>query len=224
MEAETPKDYQSGTHLVPQSTNSPMVSVREQSNSTLRAAIRSPSDEGATLKRVNTVLGSYYDPDFDAETKAGVREEFVRALAGKPQWAVHRAFDAWVRSGTRRPTPGEIVILVDRELAPIAKEIARRAEIEAAAAQEREAALRNRVTDEDRARIMAEVGMTADRLRAVQRFPMARSIGEMEQLAAQKPVDDWTRGLPDDDPRMIALRASRAASGLVPSGRGDGAE
>ncbi len=195
--------------------------MREQSNSTLQAAIRSPSDEGATLKRVNAVLGLYYDPDFDAETKAGVREEFVRALAGKPQWAVQRAFDAWARSGVRRPTPGEIVILVERELEPIAKEIARRAANQAAAARERDAAKKDVVTDEARARIMAEFGMTEDRLRAVQRFPTARSIGEIDQLAAQKPLDDWTRGLPDDDPRMIALRASRAASGVVPNGRGD---
>jgi len=217
-------DNQQIAHFTKPSGNSPMVSVREQSNSTLQAAIRSPSDEGATLKRVNDVLGAYYDPHFDPETKAGVRHEFVRALAGKPQWAVHRAFDAWVKSGVRRPTPGEIVILVDRELEPIAKEIARRAANQAAAARERDAARKDVVTDEARARIMAEAGMTEDRLRAVQRFPMARNIGEMEQLAAPKPVDDWTRGLPDDDPRVIALRASRAASVVVSSGRGDDAE
>lgn len=43
-----------------------------------------------------------------------------------PDWAVQRAFDAWVKTGQRRPTPGEIVILVGRELKPMADELARR--------------------------------------------------------------------------------------------------
>jgi hypothetical protein len=68
----------------------------------------------------------YFDPDHDPAVKAAMREEFVRALASYPDWAVQRAFDAWVKTGQRRPTPGEIVILVGREMKPMTDEIARR--------------------------------------------------------------------------------------------------
>lgn len=115
-----------GSALTKPSTSSRMVSPREQSSSTLQAAIRSPHNPGATLKRVNAVLGLYFDPDNDPATRAAVREEFVRALAGYPDWAVQRAFDVWVKTGQRRPTPGEIVILVGRELKPLTDELARR--------------------------------------------------------------------------------------------------
>jgi len=112
--------------LTKPSTNSPMASLREQSASALKAAIHSPHDPGATLKRVNAVLGLYFDPDNDPETKAAMRQEFVVALAAYPDWAVQRAFDAWVKTGQRRPTPGEVVILVGREMKPMTDELARR--------------------------------------------------------------------------------------------------
>lgn len=117
--------------LTKPSTNSPMASLREQSASALKAAIHSPHDPGATLKRVNAVLGLYFDPDNDPETKAAMRQEFVLALASYPDWAVQRAFDAWVKTGQRRPTPGEIVILVGREMKPMTDELARREREEA---------------------------------------------------------------------------------------------
>lgn len=96
----------------------------------LKTAIRSPSDPGATLKRTNTVLSLYFDPDNSPETKAAVRQEFVVALSGVPAWAMQKAFDAWVKTGQRRPTPGEILILAERELKPIADELARRKRLE----------------------------------------------------------------------------------------------
>ena len=102
----------SDNSLVTQSGNSQRVSLREQSNSTLQAAIHSQHDAGETLERVNQVLAAYFDPHLDdPKTRAGVREEFVRALAGRPMWAIHRAFDAWSRTRVRRPSPGEIVTL-----------------------------------------------------------------------------------------------------------------
>lgn len=115
-----------GSGLTKPSTRSPMASLREQSASDLRTAIRSPHNAGATLKRVNAVLGLYFDPDNDPETRAAVRREFVVALSAYPDWAVQRAFDAWVKTSQRRPTPGEIVILVGRELKPLTDELARR--------------------------------------------------------------------------------------------------
>lgn len=109
-----------------QSTQLPMASLREQSVSTILEAIRLPHDSGETLRRVNAVLGQYYDPAFDPETKALVREEFVRALMPYPMWAVHKAFDEWVRAMQRRPSPGEIVILIGRAMKPLTDEVARR--------------------------------------------------------------------------------------------------
>lgn len=73
------------------------------------------------------MLALYYDPDLEPGTKAAIREEFVRALSTYPTWAVHKAFDNWTRTATRRPTPGEIVILVSREMQPLTDELNRRA-------------------------------------------------------------------------------------------------
>ncbi len=84
-------------------------------------------------------MALYYDPDLDPETRAAIREEFVRALASFPVWAVHKAFDAWTKSSTRRPTPGEIVILVNREMKPMVDELAARTRDEIARKEYREA-------------------------------------------------------------------------------------
>lgn len=179
----------------------------------MRTAIRSPHNAGATLKRVNAVLGLYFDPDNDPETRAAVRREFVVALAAYPDWAVQRAFDAWVRTGARRPTPGEIVILVGRELKPMTDELARRERDESQSEEDRQHAIANRVTPDAAARILADAGMTEERLLAVRRFPMARNMAEIEEKATPStPLRDWTEGLAEDDPRLVALRRSRASS------------
>jgi hypothetical protein len=107
-------------------TVSPLAFPREQSDSALMTATRSPNDPGKTLERTTAVLALYFDPEHDPKIKAAQREEFVRALSYYPDWAVQRAFDAWVRTGNRRPTPGDIVILAGRETKPIHDEIARR--------------------------------------------------------------------------------------------------
>jgi hypothetical protein len=116
--------------LMQRSAQSPMASLREKSSSTLRAAIRSPNDPGRTLRRVTAVLATYFDPDHDPAVKAAVREEFVRALAAYPDWAVQRAFDSWVKTAQRRPTPGDIVILVGREIKPLTDELLARKKLQ----------------------------------------------------------------------------------------------
>ena len=73
-----------------------------------------------------------------------MRQEFVVALAEYPDWAVQRAFDAWVKTQQRRPTPGEILILVAREIKPFTDEIKRR---ESIAQDQRD--YRNELTDEE---------------------------------------------------------------------------
>lgn len=107
-------------------TGLPTTSLRDVSQSALTTAIHSPHDHGATLKRVNAVLALYFVPDEDFETKAAVREEFLRALASYPNWAVQQAFDAWTRNRVRRPSPGEIVVEVGNAMRPVTDEIARR--------------------------------------------------------------------------------------------------
>lgn len=97
----------------------------------MKAAIHSPPDPGATLRRANTVLSLYFDPDDDQETRAAIRHEFVVALKDYPNWAVQRAFDAWVKSNRRRPTPCDIVILVGHVMKPLTDELARRERDEA---------------------------------------------------------------------------------------------
>ena len=71
-------------------------------------------------------MAQYYDPDFDPETKALVREEFVRCMLPYPGWAVHKGFDEWTRTMQRRPSPAEIVILIGRAMKPLTDEIKRR--------------------------------------------------------------------------------------------------
>lgn len=141
-----------------------------------------------------------------------IRKAYLVALASYPNWAVQKAFDAWVRTGTRMPSPGDIVILAGREVRPIHEEIARRERISREQAEHEARRAASIVTPEAAARIMAEAGMTPERLAAVQRFPMARNLSDADTLDQPKPIVDWTEGLADDDPRMIALRKSRAAS------------
>lgn len=174
------------------------------SPSTIQTAIRSANDPGKTLRRANEVLALYYEADNDPETRAAIRQGFVIALAEYPDWAVQQAFDQWVKTMPRKPSPAEIVILAARAIKPLTDELDRRAKLQAEAQAEQDRRDRERVTPEAASRILAEAGWTTERLANA-------ATGE-----ANRPVQDWTKDLPDDDPRMIQLRAARAASGLVP--------
>lgn len=101
----------------------------------------------------------------DPATEMAMREEFVRALTGRPDWALQRAFDAWFRIATHLPSPGHINALIDSEIIMITAELTRRKRDDAARI---EAPKRVRMAPEDVARIMAEVGMTPERLAAVE--------------------------------------------------------
>lgn len=167
---------------------------------------------------MNGVLGLYFDPDFDPQTKAAVREEFVRALSSHPMWAVHRAFDAWARQHTRRPSPGEIVILVQKELQPITNELARRRRAEEERAAEDQAARERRCSPEEAERILAGRGFTPKRFGAVSKRPMAGSVEELEIDASEAPRPHWTATVAADSPEMQALRAARLANPLMRAG------
>ena len=174
--------------------------------------IRSPSNPGETLKRANVCLALYFDPDNDPETKAAMRESFVRALDHVPTWAMHRAFDAWEKTQQRRPSPGEIVILAERELKPMADEVARRKRDQDAREAERIQREASRVSGDAAAAILERAGFTPRRIEAVRAAPMARSLDEAVERAAPPP--HWSETAAPDDPKWSALRASRAASGI----------
>lgn len=163
------------------------------------------------------MLSAYYEPDVDPQTRAELRQEFVVALAHVPEWAMQRAFDKWVKTASRRPSPGEIVILAERELKPITDELASRAAEKMREDEERAAAKKNRVTPEAAARIMDEAGMTPERLTALKRFPMAGSVAEAQAKSAawDKPTPHWSETATPDDPRWEMLRKSRIASGMI---------
>lgn len=75
-----------------------------------------------------------------------------------------------------------------------------------------------RVTLEAAARIMAEAGLTPDRIGLVKRFPMARTMAEardMQERVSETPRH-WSETAAQDDPRWAMLRASRLPSGLCP--------
>lgn len=186
--------------------------MTDRSNSTIGAAIHSPPSPGNTLKRVNAVLGLYFDPDFDAETKALVREEFVRALAAHPDWAVQRAFDVWAKSQSRRPAPSEIVRLVELELKPLTDELARRRMSE----NERQKEQRippdpSRIND-----IMRHAGFTPKRMEAVRKAPLAGSFAEAEAATARPRVPHWFETA--TEAQKTALNQARLANPLMRAG------
>ena len=164
-------------------TRSRTVSVQEQSSYELTTATRSPNDPAETLERVNAVLALYFETGLAPDVKALVREEFIRALEPYPDWAVQRAFDTWARTATRRPTPGDIVILASREVEPFHKELARRDRLQALA--EAEAAERVPCDPEVAARLMWEAGFTLAHLNAMQAAPMATTFAEAETRTPQ---------------------------------------
>lgn len=193
-------------------------SLRELSSSTIAAAIRSQTGEEAEiLRRANICLANYFDPDLDPETRAGIRESFVRALREIPLWAVLRAFDAWERTMTRRPSPGDIHILAGKELKPMTDELARRHRIEAAEAEERRARDAARCSPEAASEIMNRAGFTPKRMEALRAAPMATSFADAETKTVQC-EPHWTERVAPDDPRMEVLRAARAKNPLMAVG------
>ncbi|WP_444668379.1 hypothetical protein [Cereibacter changlensis] len=186
-----------------------------QSSSTIQAAIHGKPEPGNTLRRVNAVLGLYYDPDFDMETKALVREEFVRALAAYPDWAVQRAFDAWTKNQRRRPAPSEIVALVAVEMKPLTDELARRrVEEEEQRREQRVLPDPSRIND-----IMRLNGFTPKRMEAVRRAPMAGSFAEAEVATARPRVQHWTEQADPSGADIAQLAAARAANPLMQASR-----
>ncbi|WP_423290086.1 hypothetical protein [Neotabrizicola sp. VNH66] len=116
---------------------------------------------------------------------------------------------------TRRPSPGEIVILAEREIKPIGDELARRRRDHERQEEERAQAAFCRVTPEAAAEICARAGFTPQRIEAMRQAPMAGSFAEAEQRQTETDFRHWTETADPDGPEWQALRASRASNPLV---------
>ena len=196
--------------------SSRLPNVSRMTSSEIKAAIHGDRPEAAWLiERASVCLANFYDPDQDPKLRAAVRATFAKSLADLPKWAIDRGFAEWERTMTRRPTPADIRILAEREVEPFGKEAARRERLDREHRQEAEDRDRQRVTPEAAARIIAEAGMTPDRLMAIKRFPMASSADEAEAKLAEitKPGHHWSEGANPDDPKWDALRRSREKAG-----------
>lgn len=208
---------------ITQFTKPQSVSLTAQSLSKLQAAIHSPCDGGETLKRANICLKLYFDPDGSPADRAAIREAFVRALADVPTWAMHKAFDAWERSGVRRPSPGEIAILAKRELMPFTDEIKRREKAEAQRREEAESYVPDAAAKAAVERIVQQAGFTVSAVNAVRKAPMAASIEEAEEAAEKPRKAHWSEVTPPDSPKWDALRAERDRNPLIAAARADAA-
>lgn len=178
-------------------------------------------DPQRLILRISACLSSYFDPDSDPEVRLMVRKQYAQALGIYPSWAVARAFDEWAKTGTRRPSPADLVILTERQIAPFFTELRKREERMKAEQEEREAAAKRRVTPEQRDAILREFGMTPDRMQAVKRFPKAATMDEavaMQSEQAEAPSRHWSDTADPDGPEWAALRAARAKNALMNGG------
>ena len=191
-----------------------------RSSSDLTTAIRSPTGDDLSevdaflLARVNTILNIGFVPDWSPQERAGVIDEYRRALRIFPKWALIAAFDQASRTFQRRPTPGEICILADRQVKPFRDELVQRRKVEEArrAAETERAA--TRVTPETAAAILSAAGFTPARIAAVCSRRMPGALAEADDKRGH-----WSDGVASDGPEIAALRASRDANPLIQQSR-----
>lgn len=180
-------------------------------------------DPERLMTRIAVCLGAYFDPDIDPSIRAQVRAQYAKALSIFPSWAVARAFDEWARIGTRRPSPADLVILAEREIAPFFAEIRKREQRAAEERAEREAAQRRLVTPEAAQAILEEYGMTRDRIDAVKRFPRAKTMDEAVSMQAGSEteiVPHWSDTAAPDSVQWRVLREARAKNAIMNGGTG----
>lgn len=200
-------ENQAANSLTSPTGNMPAVSLRAQSNEALTQAIRSPGDEGWVIDRARICLKLFYDPDMSIDDRAEMMDKFGRALKDLPRWAVSKGFDQWEKTMQRRPSPGDIFILADRECNRIRDELADRSKMAQPTTPPPQP--RDPATAEMAERMMQAAGFTPRRMEAVQRRPMATSEAELYANARQDRELHWTEKLAPDHPEMVALRAAR---------------
>lgn len=188
--------------------------MRDKSTSDLTKAIRSPGDEQYVLDRTRKVLSLYYEPDMSDRDRAEMMEEFRKALGPLPKWAVAGAFDDWVQQHRRRPSPGELVTLARKRMAPIQDEMQHRANEARRQREDEQARQRPTPSPEAAEEIMRRAGFTPERMAAIDKHPMATSFAEAE-AGKGKRTPHWTETCAPDDPRLGQLKAEREANPLI---------
>lgn len=108
---------------------------------------------------------------------------------------MHAAFDAWERSGTRRPAPAEIVNLAQRHMKPLVDELRMRELRRAPEPQ------RSTPTPDEAKAILEEAGFTPERMGAVKAAPLARTFAEAVAKANEPPrTQHWSETADPDGP------------------------
>ena len=191
--------------LTAPTANTPVASLRARSTEALTQAIHLAGDEAYVLERTRICLSCFYEPDMAPEDRAAMMDEFGRALRAFPRWAVSKAYDAWMRTAHRRPSPGEIAILAGRELKAVTDEIALRKKLAVAPDPIREKPDANAAAE-----ILARAGWTPQRMDAIRKaHPLVGSMNEAETAQATARVPHWSETASPDDPRFAALRKAR---------------
>lgn len=197
--------------------------MREKSTSDLTAAIRSPEDkrqiDAMILDRANTVINLGYVPDWTPKERAAALDEFRKALRRFPQWAVERAFDEWVRTNPRRPSPAEIAILVQRQVRPVTDELARRRKAEQEQAEEERSRKASRPSAADAQEILNRAGFTPKRVEAIQKSRTPLSLEAVDDPPEPERPRHWTQDADPEGPEMQELRRARDENPLVKAAR-----
>lgn len=146
----------------------------------------------------------------------------MRALRGKPAWAVSKGFDMWVQGYSRRPTPADIFKLTDAAIAPFTREIADRRKAEA---RQAEPEPRKPTNKAEAQAIMEKAGFTPKRLEMIRRAPPDVSSFEDLDRAADRAnaKPHWSHTAAPDSPAMQQLQASRDENPLIKAAREDAA-
>lgn len=194
--------------------------MREKSTLDLTRAIRSQVDEQYILDRTRGCLRLYYEPEMQPEEKAAMIEEYRKALAKFPKWAVAGAFDDWIARHHRRPSPGELAMLAKGRMEPITSELARREKAEREQREYKQSLAAARPSPEQAKEILERAGFTPSRISAVQRAPMATTFDDAEELANRgSKLPHWSETADPDGPEMQALRKGRDENPLIQAAR-----
>lgn len=65
---------------------------------------------------VYSLLQHYYVADLPTQVQTMIAQDWVRALASFPQWAIQLARDEWILKEERKPTPAGIIKLIKKQL------------------------------------------------------------------------------------------------------------
>jgi len=157
-------------------------------------------------------LQGFWQPQQTQAERQNQCLEFGRALKHLPAWAVSKAFDEWVRTRTRAPSPADISIVAKRLMEPFTEEIKRRERIEAP-----DEPMPERLSAEDAERICQQAGFTPRRAKWVRKNRMALSLGDLDAQDENAKPDEKhiafrQRQMDPDTPEGRALRQAREAA------------